>query len=100
MGYTVTDTDFCHTPGCLGAHGVAVRVWVPGPHDLDPPEVDTDACPYCGNEIHQDPLDYEDAIDAMLDELHLTASEDLDRLAVARVIRQEIERQRTAADGR
>ena len=91
-------TLYCHTPGCAGMDGVEVRITRPHPaYDLDPPEVSRDDCPTCGMFLEDDRLEYEDAIDDLLDRLDLSErvqpSHYFDRRALLRVIGGEIDRQ-------
>lgn len=61
---------YCHDASCAGVDGFDIR-WLPATM-VDPSEPERDSCPYCGHEMHDEPLPYEDASAAFADALGIT----------------------------
>lgn len=62
-----TQTHYCADASCPGFEGFEVR-WA-GATDVDPAWPITDTCPHCRAGMLDEPVQFEDAIDGLLDEL-------------------------------
>jgi hypothetical protein len=89
-----TETHYCHDLTCPGAKGFEVR-WNPATM-IDPAWPETDACPFCGLEMHNEPLNTSDPLDAFLaalDDAGVRLPGDTDEDELLRVIAVELGRQ-------
>ena len=89
-----TETQYCHDLTCPGARGFEVR-WNPATM-IDPAWPEADSCPFCGLEMHNEPLNTSDPLDAFLtalDDAGVRLPGDTDEDELMRVIAVELGRQ-------
>lgn len=89
-----TNTYYCHDLKCSGSDGFTVRE-----HPatmVDPPWLESDVCPVCGDGIHEAPLEWENPIATLVDDLGVAApipSDRIDHHALAVAVQVELRRQ-------
>ena len=97
MSRSFTQTHYCADATCKGFTGFEVR-WA-GSTQIDPAYPVDDTCPHCKAGMLDEPVEFEDAIDGLLDELlqgRAIGDYDLatlDRRAVLAAVQAELERQ-------
>lgn len=92
-----TQTHYCANAKCPGFEGFEVK-WAPDTM-VDPAYPLTDTCPTCGAGMIDERVEYEDAIDGLMDELLQGGAigdydlATLDRRALLAVVQTELQRQ-------
>ena len=89
-----TETQYCHDLTCPGAKGFEVR-WNPATM-IDPAWPDTDACPFCGEEMLDERRAFATELDVLLtalDEANVPMPMFADEDELLRVIAVELKRQ-------
>lgn len=90
--YKDVRTHYCWTPYCEGNKGFGVR-YVGYSSSDEPVYPSSDACPYCGASISYEPIDWEEAIGNLLDELPKYLANTANKKKLATLILRELESQ-------
>ena len=91
-------TYYCHDVTCPGAGGF--EVYEHPATETDPPYLATDYCPACRGDMHNEPIQWENAMEALADELEQAGvleeneAQEVDWRHVFKAVHAELERQR------